>query len=412
MPGHDPIAAEPIASIGAPNAPAASRSPIPFRYGMIAAALAVATGFPAFQEYGVTIAAANPVIPYRTTEFIDTESYAVPIASQYGRVMPFVPSVPSANPVIGYRIGQASKIDPSLLVVPQRGPVPAPQPYAVPAPRIVSVPPAESLTLPVSRYTPFPFVSVSVATANAVIPPRITSPFPETPTDLIRAAFYEFPYFAPTIAPANAVIPIRTRPLGELRELAATEYPAFRPYSYTDTVVEATANPVIPIRIGQLPSDAVAPLVGIQGYQRFPFTNNSVTPTNTIIPYRARLLSELARVELPPQSWFESYTYNPTANPVIAIRIGQQPSPPIERLVEPRFVEFPFYQFTVAPANPVIRIIQGRIAYQLPAKMETMGYIVFPWFSTVPPPAGTLRSVIVRGNHPTGFDDYEESWFG
>jgi hypothetical protein len=440
---------------GLPAAPV-----VPFRYGMMAATMAVAIGFPSFQDFGVTIAAANPVIPYRTTDFIETTPPAVPIASQYGRVMPFAATVASANPVIGYRYGQASLIEPSVPVVPQRGPVPSPQPYAVPAPRIVSVPPAESLILPVSRYTPFPFVSVAidpanpvipyrlgqplaseppanvpsqyisfpfvsvaVDPANPVIPPRITSPFPETSPDLIRAAFYQFPYLAPTVAPANAVIPIVTRTLSELREQTATTYPAFTPYSYTDTALAANpvvpyrmgqwigdaspdafvppryqpfpywqgvvdpANPVIPIRIGQLPSDEVPPLVGIQGYQRFPVTNNEVTPTFPIIPYRTRLLSELARVELPPQSAHASYLYNPYATPVIPVRMGQWIGDEASRaFVPPQYQRFPYWQGTVDPANPVIPIRVGQWPSDaVPPLVGIQGYQPFPyWQAPVP----------------------------
>jgi hypothetical protein len=77
------------------------------------------------------------------------------------------------------------------------------------------------------------------------------------------------------VAPASPVIPIRigqwvsddTGPLVGVQ--GYQEFPYWRA-----TVASA---PVIAYRMGQWISDETAPLVGIHGYQAFPWTNNEVT---------------------------------------------------------------------------------------------------------------------------------------
>jgi hypothetical protein len=46
---------------------------------------------------------------------------------------------------------------------------------------------------------------------------------------------------------------------------------------------------------------------------------------------------------------------------------------------------------------------------KLPQTMVALGNVVRTFGFSQP---GSVRTVVVRGNHPTGFDDYEESWFG
>jgi hypothetical protein len=193
------------------DAVAAASPVIPFRIGMLAAAVVFATAYPVFADYEYKADPANPVIPYRVTSFIDTTPSTVPIASQYGRVMPFAQAVPSANPVIGYRYGKVVSLGPDPIIPSQiRAVPPAPQPYAVPPLRIVAPLASDTPITPSSKYIAFPFVSVSVAAANPVVPYRTGQWIGDAAPDAFVPPRYQpFPYWQGTVAPANPVVPVR-----------------------------------------------------------------------------------------------------------------------------------------------------------------------------------------------------------
>jgi hypothetical protein len=220
-------------------------------------------------------------------------------------------SVAAANPVVPYRYGRGVVLEPEPLNPSQIRPVPAPPLLSNPVPslRVASSLVSEDTALNPSSFFKFPFVSVSVATANPVISYRYGQGQGVAVEPFVASQIRRVP---PAPLPVSPVIPVRIGQwVGDQVE------PLFVRPQYFEIPPAPTAQALIPTRIGQWIGDAFAPLVGIQGYQRFPYTGVQEAPSSPVIPIRTRLLSELTdavRIEQPIYYGFIFRNGAPTPN--------------------------------------------------------------------------------------------------
>jgi hypothetical protein len=248
---------------------------IPLRRASLAFAVSVAIAASAFTPFTVTVAAANPVPPFRIAQVV-TATPPKFVPPSFGALVPYQQPAGAQNPVIAYRHGQLIHVLPASVVQPFVGKVSSIQPpavtpfrygrLAVPVP-VPVVPPSVGRVL-AAPETPAP--------ANPVPGLRVGQLIERAPQTPVRAGHSPFPFVsAEPAAPANPVISVR---IGQLISvppppLPRTGYGAVVPYQES-----APANPVIAMRVGQWVGAGIPPVIGVYGYQKFPWVSAEIPP--------------------------------------------------------------------------------------------------------------------------------------
>jgi hypothetical protein len=293
----------------------ASAQVIPVRTASMVFPAWHAVAYSRHHSYASVEQPATPVIPIRTRPLSELTVVPPIVQPAYGKLIPFS-SAQSSAPVIPFRIGTIPIDTPPAIVPARFHRFPYFEQPATPIPGFRYGRPtlADPVALVAPRVFQFPYFQQVVASANPVIPFRKGQWIGEAVQPLVGIhGFMASPFVSTAAAPANPVIPILTRQLSELtveaklippqvsRRISFIAPPAPVIAIRTRRLVELDdvprpippryiaffipplpANPVIPYRRGQWLSDAVAPLVGIQGYQEFPWG----MPTPVGEPYR------------------------------------------------------------------------------------------------------------------------------
>lgn len=216
--------------------------------------------------------------------------------------------------------------------------------------------------------------------------------YPDAESWLYASSEQRFPFFQAVAVAIAPVLPIRMGQL-PLEPLAPWVNSEFFPFPYQPSIPSSIAS--IPLRMGQIPGSSEA-TVPPAGFQRFPYLAANLFPASPVIPPRSRPLAELEPTPIPEGGGprFQRFPYLAAnlfpASPVLPPRIralSELDEIPLPIGSGPRFQRFPYLAATLFPSYPIIGYRYGQsVLVDIPAWVPSQ-FVTFPWQSTAIAPA-------------------------